>query len=230
MSFYPKKRHLCLPRAVQMRIGGKFAERLDPGAGLLMHNTCAGCHRWTRFIIAAPLAGPCGPRKWTQRCPHLLLPPARVAPTHKLRRGCLASRLKKMVRRSVIKETMYILVGLGSMRVQRRKRGRLDGDWSHFHPLPPTPHSTLLGEKTLSCFQRIPFSRPHSPEDPGGPGPDRERQRVREEDQHRHREDLHPSCVQLLCRWCQRPRCLPGEIITHLTFDQISSLDIFQNL
>ena len=52
MSFYPTKRHLCLPRAVQMRIGGKFAERLDPGAGLLMHNTCAGCHRWTRFIIA----------------------------------------------------------------------------------------------------------------------------------------------------------------------------------
>ena len=35
-----------------MRIGGKLAERLDPGAGLLMHNTCAGCHRWTRFIIA----------------------------------------------------------------------------------------------------------------------------------------------------------------------------------
>ena len=52
MSFYPTKRHLCLPRAVQMRIGGKLAERLDPGAGLLMHNTCAGCHRWTRFIIA----------------------------------------------------------------------------------------------------------------------------------------------------------------------------------
>ena len=74
MSFYPRKRHLCLPRAVQMRIGGKFAERLDPGAGLLMHNTCAGCHRWTRFIIAAPLAGPCGPRKWI--CAHLLLPQA----------------------------------------------------------------------------------------------------------------------------------------------------------
>ena len=96
--------------------------------------------------------------------------------------------------------------------------------------LPPSPSTPPCPTAVKTLFQRIPFSRPHSPEDPGGAGSHRERQRVREEDQHRHREDLHPSRVQLLCRWCQRPRCLPGEIITHLTFDQISSLDIFQNL
>ena len=159
------------------------------------------------------------------------------------RRGFLASHLNRMELGRLIIAKMLVWVPGRVSCWFKRKRGRR---WTEteatftlhlplylLHLLPPTPpcHTDVEGKKLdLSCFQRIPFSRPHSPEDPGGPGADRERQRVREEDQHRHREDLHPSRVQLLCRWCQRPRCLPGEIITHLTFDQISSLDIFQNL
>ena len=84
-------------------------------------------------------------------------------------------------------------------------------------PTPPCPTAA----KTLSSFQRIPFSRPHSPEDPGGAGSHRERQRVREEDQHRDGEDLHPARLQLLCRGCQGPRCLPGKRSRHFRFNQI---------
>ena len=85
-------------------------------------------------------------------------------------------------------------------------------------PTPPCP--TAAGRKNLdlSSFQRIPFSRPHSPEDPGGPGSDCERQRVRKEDQHRDGEDLHPARLQLLCRRCQGPRCLPGDISDSIKF------------
>ena len=74
-----------------------------------------------------------------------------------------------------------------------------------------------------TSFQRFPFSRAHSPADPGGPGADCERQRVCEEDQHGHREDLHPSRVQLLCWWHQGSRCLSGNAIYHISY-QISSV------
>ena len=95
-------------------------------------------------------------------------------------------------------------------------------------PLHPVP---LLFEN-LSSFQRIPFSRPHSPEDPGGPGSDCERQRVCEEDQHRDGEDLHPPRLQLLCRWCQGPRCLPGkmtDISDSIKFHHLTYFKTFQN-
>ena len=83
------------------------------------------------------------------------------------------------------------------------------------HPLQSEEKKSFpVFNEVSTSFRRFPFSRADSPADPGGPGADSERQRVCEEDQHGHREDLHPSRVQLLCRRCERPRCLPGEMMT----------------
>ena len=188
-----------------MRIGGKFAERLDPGAGLLMHNTCAGCHRWTRFIIAL--------RRYCRTLRSAKVDSVRTFCYPRPASGCYANPTNPIKRTLPDKVVLHqvslrddeAIVGfsandpathtsLVSCRGRERKRaaGRRLKPLSPSTSRPPLPlqseekKSFPVSNEVSTSFQRFPFSRADSPADPGGASAYRERQRVCEEDQHGH--------------------------------------------
>ena len=163
-----------------MRIGGKFAERLDPGAGLLMHNTCAGCHRWTRFIIAL--------RRYCRT-----LRSAKVdmsAPSATAGKGLLRqpNPIKRTLPDKVVLHQVSLrddeaIVGFSAndpatrcwchVGAEEEKGGWSETEATFTLHLPPLPlqseekKSFPVFNEVSTSFQRFPFSRADSPADPG---------------------------------------------------------------